>query len=245
MKKLPYLYSTLIVVVVWYLVHLSDLKFIPSPLETLAFIISEWDQLIIHISISLYRFLLAIAITIICGGLLGVILGRSQNMDTFLSPIIYKLYPIPKIAFLPILILLLGIGNGSKIALIVLILFFQTVLSIRGAVKNIPELYFTSMQTLSPTEAQVYKHVVLPAILPAILTVLRLSVGTGLSILFFSENYATRYGIGYYIMDSWLKLDYVGMFSGIVIISLMGSILFGLIDLLENKLCPWNLEQGR
>lgn len=240
MKRHPYLYSGSVILVLWGLVHLSGVKFVPSPLSTVVYILREWSVILEHVGMSLFRFLTAVLLTLVFGGGAGILLGRSEGLDRYVSPIFYKLYPIPKIAFLPLLILIFGIGNGSKIALVILIIFFQTALSIRDAVKGIPDALMTAMKSLHPTQLQIYRHLIIPAILPAFFTVLRLSIGTGLSVLFFSENYATRYGIGYYIMDSWLKMDYVGMFAGILVISLMGSVLFGLIDHLEKRLCPWN-----
>lgn len=64
-------------------------------------------------------------------------------------------------------------------------------------------------------------------------------MGTAISILFFAEGYGTNYGIGYYIMDAWNRIDYISMYSGIVVISLLGFGMFTLIDMLEEKLCRW------
>lgn len=240
MRKHPYLYSVTVIFIIWLLISSLDIKYIPSPIETLSYMAARWSRIGKHLMVSLFRIFTAILFTMVLGGTVGIALGRSQAFDKFVSPLFYTLYPVPKIAFLPLLILMFGIGNGSKIVLVVLILFFQTVLSIRDAVKTIPDAHFMAMKSLRPSRGQLYRHLIIPAILPALFTALRLSIGTGLSVLFFSENYATNYGIGYYIMDNWLKMDYTGMFAGIVAISLMGSLLFGLIDQAERRLCPWN-----
>lgn len=75
--------------------------------------------------------------------------------------------------------------------------------------------------------------------IPKIITSLRISVGVSISILFFGENFATTYGIGYFIMNSWLMVNYTEMFSGILALSIMGFFIFKLIDIVENKLCRW------
>ncbi len=240
MRRHPYLYSVTVIFILWMLISTLDIKYIPSPFETLSYMAGRWEQIGKHLAVSLFRIFTAILFTMILGSMLGIALGRSQQFDKYVSPLFYTLYPVPKIAFLPLLILVFGIGNGSKIVLVILILLFQTVLSIRDAVKNIPDAHFLAMKSLGPSRSEIYRHLIIPAILPAMFTALRLSIGTGLSVLFFSENYATNYGIGYYIMDNWLKMDYTGMFAGIVTISLMGSLLFGLIDETERRLCPWN-----
>jgi NitT/TauT family transport system permease protein len=166
--------------------------------------------------------------------------ARSPKVDTWLSPLLYTLYPVPKIAFLPLLMLFLGLGNLSKITLVSLILFFQIAITIRDSVKGVHPSYFLAIKSLGASKRQIYQHVIIPAILPNLFTSLRISVGTSISVLFFAENFATRYGIGYYIMDSWLKLDYNAMFAGIIAISLMGSALFGILDLMETKICKWH-----
>ena len=89
------------------------------------------------------------------------------------------------------------------------------------------------------SRAQLYRHIIIPAIMPKIITALRLTVGTGIAVLFFSENFATRYGIGYFIMNSWVVVNYVEMFSGILALSIMGLLLFKIIDKLESRFCAW------
>ena len=190
-------------------------------------------------SISLYRILVAIVITVILGSTVGILTARNEVLDRVITPLLYTLYPVPKIAFLPLLMLFLGLGDASKITLVALILFFQIVISVRDSVKAIHPSYFISIKSLGARSSHVYRHVILPAILPSLFTSLRISVGTSISVLFFAENFATQYGIGFFIMDSWLKLDYVAMFAGIVTISFMGSALFEILDLIELKFCRW------
>jgi NitT/TauT family transport system permease protein len=68
---------------------------------------------------------------------------------------------------------------------------------------------------------------------------MRISIGVSISVLFFAENFATKWGIGYFIMNSWLLVDYTAMFSGILALSLLGLIMFSLIDMLDKKFCSW------
>ena len=240
MKKYPVLYSCLIIVAVWTVAYIAlDKGFMPSPYRTLLYLGAHLSLIGLHLLASFYRILVAILITAVLGSATGMLTARSKTVDAWLSPLLYTLYPIPKIAFLPLLMLFLGLGNLSKIALVCLILFFQIALSIRDSVKAIPPAYFLAIKSLGASKSQIYQHVILPAIVPGLFTSLRISVGTSISVLFFAENFATEYGIGYFIMDSWLKLDYTGMFAGIVAISFMGGALFGLLDFMESRLCRW------
>lgn len=240
MKKHPFLYSCLVMLMIWYSGYLwLDKSFVPSPIETFKYLIMHLNIIAVHLLASLVRILTAIVITSILGSLVGVLTARSRPIDQWLSPLLYTLYPVPKIAFLPLLMLFFGLGNTSKIILVSLILFFQIAIAIRDSVKGIHPSYFLAIKSLGASKWQSYWHVILPASLPSLFTSLRISVGTSISVLFFAENFATRYGIGFFIMDGWLKLDYVGMYAGIVAISVMGSALFGLLDLLEGKVCRW------
>ncbi|GAU78521.1 ABC transporter permease [Fusibacter sp. 3D3] len=240
MKKQPLLYSLVLILILWqistWIVHKN---FLPSPALTGQYMVIHFSLLIKHMSVSLYRILVAIVITVILGSTVGILTARSEVLDRVVTPLLYTLYPVPKIAFLPLLMLLLGLGDASKITLVALILFFQIVISVRDSVKAIHPSYFIAIKSLGAKSSHIYRHVIVPAILPALFTSLRISVGTSISVLFFAENFATQYGIGFFIMDSWLKLDYAAMFAGIVTISFMGSALFGLLDWTESKLCRW------
>lgn len=123
--------------------------------------------------------------------------------------------------------------------LIITIIFFQILLAARDGTKEITKELLDSARSLKLNQRQIYSNVILPAVLPKMISALRISIGISLSTLFFAENYATHYGIGYFIMNSWIMVDYVAMFAGIMAISILGIGIFKLIDLLERKLCPW------
>ncbi len=116
---------------------------------------------------------------------------------------VYAFYPVPKIAFLPIIYADFWIRQYVKSYLDLPYLFFQITLSVRDSVHHIHPLYYLSIKSLGANKKDVYRHVILPAILPDVFTTLRISIGTAISVLFFAENYATKYGIGYFIMDQW------------------------------------------
>lgn len=235
------LYAFLTVLLFWYLLHFAmGPSTIPSPYKTIVNFIEIFPgTLSLHLLVSLGRISAAIIISLIFGSIIGLWTGMSKKADAFVSPVVYILYPLPKIAFLPILMILLGLGNAPKIMLIVIIIIFQIIIAARDGVQEIPKELFYSVLSLGLSRAELYRHLILPAILPKIITALRISVGVSISILFFGENFATTYGIGYFIMNSWLMVNYVEMFSGILALSILGLILFKLIDLLENRLCAW------
>ncbi|HAX73724.1 MAG TPA: ABC transporter permease, partial [Firmicutes bacterium] len=141
--------------------------------------------------------------------------------------------------FLPIFMILFGLGDTSKIILIVAIAVFQIIISTRDGVKEISKDIFLSAKSLKLSNLDILLHIVIPSTLPKFFTSLRIVLGSSMAALFFAENYATKFGIGYFIMNAWVKVDYVEMYAGIISISFFGIILFKTIDYMQNKFCHW------
>lgn len=233
--------SLLFVLLAWHLVAwLYQLPIIPSPLAVLintAVIFSEKIQ--VHVLYSLARILQGIAFSILIGVPLGYLMGYFHQVDRLLSPLIYFTYPVPKIALLPVVMLLFGLGEASKLIMIVLIIVFQIIITSRDAVRAIPRETFRSLQSLGASRLQMFTEIIFPASLSEVLTAIRLALGTAVSILFFTETFGTEYGMGYFIMDSWMRVNYLDMYSGIIVLSFMGFCVFTLVDVMDNYLCSW------
>ncbi|MFZ5353079.1 MAG: ABC transporter permease [Bacillota bacterium] len=241
MNRFKTIYAASVLILFWYLLHfLLQSGIIPSPYDTFMNFISIFpEKLFLHLLYSLWRVAAAVGISLLLGVSFGLWLGLKDKADKFFSPIVYLLYPIPKIAFLPVFMIFFGLGDLSKIILITAIIIFQIIVTARDSVKELTKELFYSAKSLGMNTKQIYLHVIIPAVLPKILTALRISVGTSIAVLFLGENFATTYGIGYFIMNSWTMVNYVEMFSGIIALSLMGMLLFKLIDLVEDRLCLW------
>jgi len=225
----------------WYIVYfLLQSHTIPSPFLTIIYMWNEKYMLLLHAGASLLRIIIALFISLLTGIPLGIILGKNKRINTLLSPFLYYIYPIPKVAFLPIFMILYGLGNQSKITLIIWIIVFQIILSVRDGVLQIPSSYYKVMHGFRAPIYQQLIYLIFPSVLPAIFTGIRISIGISLATLFFAENYATTYGIGYYIISAWTKMNYEEMFAGIVTLGCIGLLLFILLDKLELKVTPWN-----
>ncbi|MCB2292242.1 ABC transporter permease [Clostridium algoriphilum] len=212
----------------------------PPPYAIIINIVRTFHKdIAIHVIYSSIRIIVGLLFTLIIGIPVGILMGFFKKVDLILSPIIYFNYPIPKIALLPIVMLIFGLGDITKIVMIFLITFFPVVVNIKDEVKNIPDDVFYTMYSLGATKKQIIKEIVLPGSIKAILTSLRIGIGTAISVLFFTENFGTEYGMGYFIMDSWMRINYIQMYSGILILSIIGLFLFIMIDILEELLCPW------
>lgn len=192
-----------------------------------------------HIIASSFRILISLIISLIIAIPIGIIIADQPRINKIVSPLLYFSYPIPKLALLPIVMLLMGIGEAAKITMLVLILVFQIIVAVRDGIFNIPRENYNVLTSLGASKTQVLRWLTFPAILPEILTSMRIAIGTAVSVLFFTETFGTDYGLGFYIVDAWMRLAYTEMYSGILILSLLGFIFFFAIDLLSFKLCKW------
>jgi len=197
------------------------------------------SDMLVHTLYSLWRLLAGVALSMVAGTALGVIIGYCKTPRRLLSPLIYALAPVPKIALLPLVMLLFGIGEMAKIFIIFIVMVFQVIIAVVGAVRHIPEEYYLPLRAVRAGHLFIIRKVVLPASLPELFTALRIGLATGISVLFFSETFGTRWGLGFYIMDRWMRLDYRHMALGIVMMAIIGWGATTLTDLVEKRICRW------
>jgi len=218
-----------------------DRPVLPPPWDVLrAFVRALPHDLGIHTLVSGWRVVASILLALATAVPAGLGLGLSPTASRLAAPVIYLLYPIPKIVFLPVVLLLLGIGNLSKVFIIALILFFQVLVVVRDEAANIRPELVASVRSLGAGRRAIFRFVYLPACLPAVLTALRLSIGTAIAVLFFAESFATTSGLGYYIIvETWGRLAYAQMYAGVMAMSLLGLALYFVVDNLQKRLCPW------
>ncbi len=242
MRRRDLLLASLALIIAWQLLAwLLRVEVLPGPIAVLAVFFRELPgSLGRHFLVSAWRVTASILLAMALAVPAGLVLGQSRALNRFFSPVVYILYPIPKIVFLPVILLLLGIGNLSKVFIIWLVLFFQILVVVRDQASTLrPELIY-SVRSLGAGRRALFRFVYLPATVPAALTALRVSVGTAIAVLFFAESFATTSGLGYYIInDSWGRLAYTEMYAGVIAMSLLGLLLYFLIDRLERWLAPW------
>lgn len=226
---------------VWYFVSLIlNSPVLPNPKAVILQLFSNQGMILLqHLSVSLMRIFICLLISSILGLLLGYSMAKSKTVDALLSPIIYFLMPIPKVAFLPIFMLMFGLGEMPKIILIVSVIIFQFIVGTYASIQNIEPGLVKSMQSLNLSKQAEFKHLILPSILPSLLTSVRVSFGISFSVLFFAETFSTKFGIGYYIMNSWAMANNLNMYAGILVLSLIGVFTYEILDLIERRLLIW------
>ena len=235
------LYLFFAVTLIWYLAFLLiHSRIIPSPFIVISHTLEIFkDKIFIHCLYSLKRIFWGILLAVLLGWPAGICIGYFRWLDKFFSPLVYFFYPVPKIAFLPIIMLLFGLGERSKILIIILIIIFQVLISVRDSIKNLDSRYFYPLISIEAKPFDIIRHILIPATLPRLLSSVRIALATSISVLFFAETFGTTYGLGYFIMDSMLRINYIEMYSGILVLSLIGFFLFATIDWIEKNLIKW------
>ncbi len=234
-----YIVSLALLITAWKVLSLAfSHPALPPPEVVLAALLGSADRLAVHAAFSLMRVVYALLLSFSLAFPVGI-LSREDRINKIVSPFLYLLYPIPHIVLLPLYILLFGIGDLSKVVLIATILFFQIAVTTRDAARQVSEYYVYSIMSLGASKFDIYRHVIVPASLPRIITALRISVGTAVAVLFFAESFATSTGLGYVIMDSWSRADYNTMYAAIAAMALLGFTLYIILEVVEVRVCRW------
>lgn len=216
-----------------------DSPALPGPVIALTEFVEQWPAIWPEILVSLWRVLAAMVLGTVFAVPLGLWLGRSPRADAIAAPLIFLTYPVPKVVFLPVLLVLLGLGDSPKILLIAIIVFFQILVTTRDAAKAVPEGSVLSVRSLGARGMDIARHVVFPAALPEIFTALRIGIGTAIAVLFLAESIAGSSGIGWFIVDAWGRIDYPAMFAGIIGMALLGVVLYEALDGIESWATRW------
>ncbi|MBE7204435.1 MAG: ABC transporter permease subunit [Parafilimonas terrae] len=192
-----------------------------------------------HLAASLGRIFAALLVAAATAIPLGLAMGLSRWAKGLADPIIEFYWPLPPLAYLPLMIIWLGIGETSKITLLTLAMFAPICLSAQAGVRGLPAERINAALALGGTRWQIFRTVVLPSALPEILTGLRIAIGVGWSTLVAAELIAATRGIGYMIMSAAQFLATDVVFVGIGVIAAF-AFLFSLgMRLLERWLVPW------
>ncbi len=236
--------SILGVLVIWELICLSGAVsslFLPAPTA----IISALLQMIadgeigVSLAASMYRILAGFFIGSLIGLAVGLVTGTSALLDKMGTPIVNALYPIPKIALLPLFILWLGIGELSKVTIIALGVFFPVAMNTYSGVKNVDSLLLKVAASFNASWWMTMKSVVLPNALPMIFAGLRLAAGTSLLLLVAAEMIAAQVGIGALILHYGDLMITDKLMAGVIVLSLLGLIFNLILQFVEHKAIPW------
>lgn len=192
-----------------------------------------------HLSLSLGRLAVGAFLGAGVGVLIGVGIGLSSYMRAGLVPLVAALFPIPKIALLPLFVIWFGIDETSKYALIAFGTFTPTVVATYGAVDNVDRTLIRMGQSFGLTRASIIRKIVLPGAMPGILSGLRISLAIAIILLTAAEMIGAEYGIGAYILQAGALYDLERLFAGVTILSILGVSLSYVLSKIEANVLGW------
>ena len=195
-----------------------------------------------HILISLDRVLKGFAIGAVSAVLIGMLVGRSQLAQNFLESILEMLRPIPPLAFLPLMVIWLGIGETSKVIFIAYTSFFPVFTTTVEGIKYVDPLLVRAAQSLGAKERDIFRYVVLPAALPNVIVGLRLGFAISFFVIVAAEFIAADSGLGYLINDARTFFLVDRMLLGAVVIGFLGFFFNWILKRVERLLLPWRKE---
>jgi ABC-type nitrate/sulfonate/bicarbonate transport system permease component len=238
-------YPVFLIFVLWEVLSrlgLLDPMFLPS-LEDVArtfyrevFVTGE---LLTHMGYSFARAGIGLGLAAIVGILVGILMGRVRAIEGILDPLISALFPTPKLALFPLLMIFLGIGDASKVALIFLGCFFPMVINTYAGVRNVEKFFVWNARTKGANSRQLIWYVIIPASLPFVFAGLRVATSTAFLLIVASELIAANEGLGYLIMFAERSFDPALMWCGILLIAGMGFAVDRLLLALGNRIFIW------
>ncbi|TNJ47491.1 ABC transporter permease [Phaeobacter sp. B1627] len=214
---------------------------LPKPSDVLATLVELWQSgmFVKHIVPSLTRLAVGASLGAGVGVGVGVLIGLFSLIRAGLVPLVAAIFPIPKIALLPLFVIWFGIDEGSKYALIAFGTFTPTVVATYGAVDNVDRSLIRMGQSFGLSWFSIVRKIVLPGAMPGILSGLRISLAIAIILLVAAEMLGAQYGIGAYILEAGSLYDLERLFAGVVILSLLGVLTSAAIGMIERRVLAW------
>jgi ABC-type nitrate/sulfonate/bicarbonate transport system permease component len=189
---------------------------------------------------SMKRYAIGFVIAAAIGVAIGLLVGSSHAARRTLDPFLECLRAVPAIAIVPAAILVLGLGDASRIAVIVFGLCFPILVNTAEGVRGIPLEVRDTASMLHVGRVERVTRIYLPAALPSIMAGLRVAVSLGLVLVIVSEFVGEQNGIGYYLIIQQSEFDYPEMYAGILFLGLLGFVLNRLFLLAEHRILAWH-----
>ena len=222
----------------------ADRRFLPPPsaIAVRFWILLQTGELAAHVGMSLYRISIGYAIGVAPAIAIGLLMAMSRTVRYLVDPLVAALFPIPKIAIMPLLLLALGFGEASKIALVAIATFFPVIINTYAGASNIEKIYIDAARNFGATQSIMFRRIVFFGALPMIFAGLRLALGISFIVIVAAEFVAAKTGIGNLIWASWELMQVDRMFVGIVVIGILGVISTWLLQEIERMVIPWKAD---
>jgi len=221
--------------------------FILSPAEIARHVVEALrsGELLPHVGASLARSLPGFVIGSLIGVGLGLLAGVARSLDQLLSPVVFLTYPVPKIVFLPIVMLWVGIGDVSKIAVIALACFYPCFINAYYGARGTSTIMVWSGLNMGARRSQTFRKVVVPSALPLVFAGLRVSLALSFVLLFSTEMINARSGLGFLIRQSESSLRFDLMYVAIVAVAALGYASDQMLLLVRRRVLAWQDATSR
>lgn len=218
-----------------------DPLFISSPIAIIqaSVVMMQEPKFWSNLGVSGYEFGIGFLLAMLIGIPMGVLSGWNKTFNAIVNPFISGLYVTPKVTLLPVIIIAFGIGPMSKIVIVFLMAFFPIVMSAQKAMNTLDQDLIKAARTFTASEWQIFKTIALPSTVPFLLTGIRLGIGQGLIGVVVGELFASSAGIGFQLTTDGQNLMTDRMFVGVLVITLTGILLTGILGMLERHFSSW------
>jgi ABC-type nitrate/sulfonate/bicarbonate transport system permease component len=200
-------------------------------------------KLIIHLAATIERLSLGVLLGGFSGLILGLAMGWSARLRTLVDPVIAAIHPIPKLAIFPLIMIIFGIGELSKIVAIAIACFFPMLINSMAGVRQLNPVFFEVSRNYGASAWKTFTRIVIPGSLPMVLTGARLAINMAMVITISVELLAAREGLGVIIWFSWQTMRIEDLYASLIVIAALGIGLNLLLQYLSHKLVPWYSEK--
>ena len=224
---------------------LVDARFFPAPSRILGTLVglAESGELWTNTWASLQRLFWGALIGIVPALVLGLLVGLYRPARAIVEPLVAATYPVPKSAILPLILLIFGLGEASKIAMVAIGVFYPVLINSAAGVRGIDRIYLDVGHNFRASRWQVFRTIAFPGALPLVLTGIKLGVGMGLILIAIAEMVGARSGLGYMIWNAWEALSVETMYAGLLVIALLGFLFTFALDEAEHWIIPWKSDR--
>ncbi|WP_235921632.1 ABC transporter permease [Lentzea tibetensis] len=216
---------------------------VPSPGDTLDVLVGKWPYIWQHTWVTTYETVLGFVIAAVVGVLAAVAMVYSGTVEKTLYPILLFAQVIPKIAIAPLFVVWLGFGLGPKVLVAVLIAFFPVVISMVTGLKSVDTEMLELASTMGGGPLKTFVKIRFPASLPHLFSGLKVAVTLAVTGAVVGEFVGANEGLGFVILQANGNLDTPMLFAGLIVMSVVGVVLFVLLELAERFVLPWHVSR--
>lgn len=240
--------TPIVLLLLWELavtVGILDDRFFPAPSAIFArmYELALDGDLLENTYVSLRRLFFGFWLGLVPGLVLGVFMGLFRPIRAALTPLVSGTYPIPKSALLPLILLIFGLGEASKIVMVAIGVFYPVIMNTTSGVLQVAPIFYDVAHNYKASRLQVFRTVAIPGAMPSIMTGVELGAGLGLILIAIAEMVGANSGLGFMIWNAWQLYSVETMYVGLLVIAVIGYLISLLLKGVSRRMIPWKAER--